>query len=103
MHLTDKPGRGRIDVRWCGTLFDRQETEAAEASRLKPAAQCCKTEPTGEPGRPCAWPLASTHEVQSRNLSKGMILAQNERWQRALHMQVERETPLRRGSKAAEG
>ena len=36
-------------------------------------------------------------------LLKGMILAQNERWQRALYMQVERETPLRWGSRAAEG
>ena len=34
---------------------------------------------------------------------KGMILAQNERWQRALHMQVEREIPLRRESRAAKG
>ena len=34
---------------------------------------------------------------------ESMILAQNERWQRALYMQVERETPLRRGSRAAKG
>ena len=36
-------------------------------------------------------------------LLKGMILAQNERWQRALVMQVEREIPLRRESRAANG
>lgn len=74
-----------------------------EGARVSTAARRRRSEDAG--ARLTLHVRAYEHVLgeQKDAFSKGMILAQNERWRRALNMQVEREIRLRLESKAAKG
>ena len=86
-----------------GLLFDKWETEALRTPHEHCGLRCDFRDAGSYRAELCTQRLTRACGEGVGAFSKGMIPAQNERWQRALNMQVEREILRKRESKAAKG